>query len=165
MTIFKKIVALLNEHQANYRVIEHPAEGHTELISAIRGNAPEHAAKAMVLQVITGTESQPYVLAIVPGDSKVNFNAVAKLMGGKKSIFAPPEVAHILTGCVMGAVPPFSFNSQLTLLVDNRLARAETLFFNAGELEKSIALSADDYFRMVGEDCIFDISKPMSNNT
>lgn len=146
-------------------MIDHLAEGHTERISAIRGNAPENAAKAMVLQVSAGTAPPRYVLAIVPGDSKVNLKSVAKLMGGKKSSFAPPEVAQILTDCVMGAVPPFSFNNELTLLVDKRMAQAETLFFNAGELDKSIELSVGDYFSMVGEGHICEISTSMVANT
>ncbi|MFS2221499.1 YbaK/EbsC family protein [Pantoea sp. B65] len=164
MKTFEKIVTLLNQHQADFRVIEHPPEGRTELISAIRGNLPEQAAKAMVLQVIAGAAPVSYVLAIIPGDSKVNFKAVARLAGGKKSSFAPPEVAQELTQCVMGAVPPFSFASQLTLLVDERMAAAGTLFFNAGELDKSIALGVGDYFRIVGTDCCGEISTPVTVN-
>lgn len=164
MTTFEKIVALLDRHQASYRVIDHPAEGRTEVISAIRGNAPQQAAKAMVLQVLAGAEPPRYVLAIVPGDSRVNFKAVAKMAGGKKSSFAPPEVAQALTECVMGAVPPFSFDSQLALLVDRRMTEAGTLFFNAGELDKSIALAAEDYFRVVGDSCTAEISTPVAAN-
>ncbi|QKJ85012.1 Prolyl-tRNA synthetase [Paramixta manurensis] len=164
MTTFEKVVALLNEEQADFRVITHPAEGHTEAISAIRGNALHQAAKAMVLQVLAGAEPPRYVLAIVPGDSKVNFKGVAKTVGGKKSSFAPPETAQELTQCVMGAVPPFSFDSRLALLVDERLRAAGTLFFNAGELEKSIALDVNDYFRVVGESCTGNIATPMVTN-
>ncbi|MBP2168991.1 Ala-tRNA(Pro) deacylase [Erwinia toletana] len=164
MNTFEKIVALLEKNHANFRVIEHPPEGRTELISAIRGNAPEQAAKAMVLQVIAGAAPVRYVLAIIPGDSKVNFKAVAKLMDGKKSSFAPPEVAQELTQCVMGAVPPFSFASELALLVDQRMRSAGELFFNAGELDKSIALNADDYFRVVGTECCGEISAPVTAN-
>ena len=165
MNIYNKIVALLSEHQVNFKVIEHLAEGRTEHISIIRGNTPEQAAKAMVLQVISAAKQLSYVLAIVPGDSKVNFKAVAKRIGGKKSSFAPPEVAQSLTQCVMGAVPPFCFDSQLILLVDKRIASVDTLFFNAGELNKSISMDVNDYFRVVGEDCIGEFSTSMMANT
>ena len=43
---FERIVALLTEAKANFRVIEHEAEGRSEKISVIRGNRPEQAAKA-----------------------------------------------------------------------------------------------------------------------
>ncbi len=165
MTTFDKLVALLDEQQVRFRIIAHPAEGRTEVISGIRGNALAQAAKAMVLQVSGGAEKVLYVLAIVPGDCKVNFNGVAQTLGGKKSRFAPVDVAQELTHCVMGAVPPFSFNDQLRLLVDERIRHVETLFFNAGELDKSMAISVSDYFRVVGEGCTSDIATPVSANT
>ena len=164
MTIFEKLVTLLDEKQASFKIIEHPAEGHTEIISAIRGNAPEQAAKAMVLQIITGGKPVRYVLAIIPGDSRVNFKNVANLMGGKKSSFAPREVAQELTNCVMGAVPPFSFDERLPLLIDDRIRNIGTLFFKAGELERSISLNTDDYFRVVGKTFSGEISTSIVTN-
>ncbi|MCX2194283.1 hypothetical protein LD112_19300 [Pantoea agglomerans] len=80
----------------------------------------------------------------------------------KKSSFAAPELAQALTGCVMGAVPPFSFDDRLALRVDTRLQQVGTLWFNAGELDKSIALAVDDYFRIVGEGCCADIATPIA---
>ncbi|PZL92539.1 YbaK/EbsC family protein [Pantoea sp. ARC607] len=163
MTTFEKITALLDQHQASYRVVEHAAVGQTDQISAIRGNALSQAAKAMVLEVVMpdGAPSRP-LLAIVPGDCRINFKSAARAIGGKKSSFADPAEAQALTGCVMGAVPPFSFDDRLALRVDTRLQQAGTLWFNAGELERSIALAVDDYFRIVGEACCADIATPIA---
>jgi Ala-tRNA(Pro) deacylase len=163
MTVFEKITALLDEHQADYRVVEHDAIGQTDLISEIRGNALNQAAKAMVLEVTMpeGADSR-YLLAIVPGDCKINFKSAARAIGGKKSSFATPEMAQALTQCVMGAVPPFSFDERLALRVDARLQEVGTLWFNAGALEKSIALAVADYFHIVGEHCCAEIATPMA---
>ena len=162
MTTFEQLTELLDRHQADYRMVTHEAVGQTDLISEIRGNALHQAAKAMVLEVTmpegAGTR---YLLAIVPGDCKINFKAAARAIGGKKSSFAPPEMAQALTRCVMGAVPPFSFDDRLALRVDARLREAGTLWFNAGELEKSIALRVVDYFRVVG-DCCAEIATPVT---
>jgi len=161
MTTFAKITELLDRHGANYRVVEHEAIGQTDAISALRGNALNQAAKAMVLEVAMpdGAESR-FLLAIVPGDCKINFKSAARAIGGKKSSFAAPEMAQSLTECVMGAVPPFSFDDRLALRVDARLRDVDTLWFNAGALEKSIALNADDYQRIIGETCFVDIATP-----
>ncbi|MBJ8678592.1 YbaK/prolyl-tRNA synthetase associated domain-containing protein [Citrobacter freundii] len=158
MTTFEKIISLLNTHQVEFNLIEHSAEGRTDIISEMRGNLLQQAAKAMVLQVFNGSEKTNYVLAIVPGNCRVDFKKVAILAGGKKSSFAPPEIAHELTQCQMGAIPPFSFDDRLTLRIDERLCHVGKLYFNAGELDKSISLSVDDYFRMVGRHCISEIS-------
>ncbi|EPC4489308.1 YbaK/EbsC family protein [Serratia liquefaciens] len=164
MTIFEKVTNLLNTYQIAFDIIGHPAEGRADVVSKIRGNHLQQAAKAMVLQVLNGTDKPQYVLAIVPGDSKVNFKGVAQLMGGEKSSLAPPEVAQELTHCQMGAVPPFSFNDELVLRVDKRLCGVDKLYFNAGELDRSISLSVDDYFNVVGRHCISEIATPMIAN-
>lgn len=163
MTTYEKLIAQLEQHQANFRVVEHEAIGQTDVISEIRGNDLNQAAKAMVLEVTMpeGAESR-YLLAIVPGDCKINFKSAARAIGGKKSSFAAPEKAQELTQCVMGAVPPFSFDDRLALRVDTRLKDVGTLWFNAGELERSVALDVDDYFRVVGDECCAEIATPVT---
>ena len=106
--MFDQIVALLSEAKAKFRIIEHEAEGRSEAISVIRGNRPEQAAKAMVLDVRGGGAGRRHVLAILPGNRKLDFSAVAKLFEARKCGFASPDTAQELTGCVMGSVPPFS---------------------------------------------------------
>nr|WP_310617899.1 YbaK/EbsC family protein [Pantoea cypripedii] len=163
MTTFEKVITQLEQHQADYRVIEHEAIGQTDVISTIRGNELNQAAKAMVLEVTMpeGAEAR-YLLAIVPGDCKINFKSAARAIGGKKSSFAAPEKAQELTQCVMGAVPPFSFDDRLALRVDARLRNVGTLWFNAGLLERSVALDVNDYFRVIGDDCCAEIATPVT---
>ena len=82
--VFDRLVALLTDARAKFRVIEHAAEGRSEAISAIRGNRPEQAAKAMVLDVRGGGGGKRPVLAILPGSSKLDFAAVAALFDARK---------------------------------------------------------------------------------
>jgi Ala-tRNA(Pro) deacylase len=143
--VFERLVALLSEAKANFRVIEHEAEGRSEKISVIRGNRPGQAAKAMVLDVRGGGGGRRNVLAILPGNRKLDFAAVARVFEARKCGFASPESAEALTGCAMGAVPPFSLNPELSVVVDEDLLANETLFFNAGRLDRSMELATRDW--------------------
>ena len=143
--VFDRLVILLREAKATFRIIEHEAEGRSEKISVIRGNRPEQAAKAMVLDVRGGGSGKRTVLAILPGNRKLDFNAVASLFEARKCGFASPESAEALTGCAMGAVPPFSLNPDLSVVVDADLLANQTLFFNAGRLDRSIELDTRDW--------------------
>ena len=143
--VFDRLVALLTEAKAKFRVIEHEAEGRSEAISLIRGNRPEQAAKAMVLDVRGGGGGKRSVLVILPGSTKLDFSAVAKLFEARKAGFASPDSAQALTGCVMGSVPPFSLNPDLAIVVDEDLLKNETLFFNAGRLDRSMELDTRDW--------------------
>jgi Ala-tRNA(Pro) deacylase len=143
--VFDRLVALLSATKAKFRVIEHEPEGRSEAISTIRGNRPDQAAKAMVLDVRGGGAGRRHVLAILPGSRKLDFGAVAKLFDARKCGFASPDTAQELTGCVMGAVPPFSLNPDLAIVVDEDLLANDTLFFNAGRLDRSMELDTKDW--------------------
>lgn len=143
--VFDRLVALLTDAKAKFRVIEHEAEGKSEAISVIRGNRPDQAAKAMVLDLRGGGGGRRHVLAILPGSRKLDFAAVATLFEARKCGFASPETAQELTGCVMGAVPPFALDPALTVVVDEDLLTNDTLYFNAGRLDRSMELDTKDW--------------------
>jgi Ala-tRNA(Pro) deacylase len=142
--VFDRLVALLEAEKADFRVIEHEPEGRSEQISKIRGNHPSQAAKAMVVAV-KAAEGRRFVLAVLPGDRRVDFSGIAKAVGGKKAALAAPEEAKRLTECEMGAVPPFSFSDELTLVVDPNLLTHDKLAFNAGRLDRSMFLATKSY--------------------
>lgn len=53
------------------------------------------------------------------------------------------------TSGVAGAIPPFSFHPEFTLIAAPYLfQRYEEITFNAGTLERSIMLNIDDYLRI-----------------
>ena len=48
---YKRLIAFLDGHEVPYRLIDHAAEGRTELVSPMRGNELSQAAKCIVLMV------------------------------------------------------------------------------------------------------------------
>ncbi|MEU7645003.1 YbaK/EbsC family protein [Streptomyces huasconensis] len=142
---YTKLVGLLDERGAAYRVIEHEPEGATEAVSALRGNTLEQAAKCIVVMVKTGKKTKRYALAVVPGDRRVDLHALKALLGGTYAGFATQEVAERLSGSVSGTILPFSFDPELELVVDPALLEHEEIFFNAARLDRSLALRTVDY--------------------
>jgi Ala-tRNA(Pro) deacylase len=148
MPVFERILDLLRRENATFRIIEHEPEGRSDRISAIRGNNPDQAAKAMVLDVRGGGNGRRHVLAILPGSRKLDFDAVAKHFDARKCGFASPGTAQALTGCAMGSVPPFSFDDGLSLIVEPDLLTHATIFFNAGRLDRSMEMDTQDWLRV-----------------
>src|SRR5207253_42186 len=93
---YTHLIALLDQQGAAYRLIEHESEGRTELVSAMRRNKLEQAAKCIILMVKLGKKITRYVLAVVPGNAKVDLQAVKALMGGTYVAFASTEIAERL---------------------------------------------------------------------
>ncbi|HDR9186251.1 hypothetical protein VI03_19385 [Burkholderia vietnamiensis] len=145
--VFNGLCELLTSNGARFRVLEHPAEGKSDVIAAIRGTRPEQGAKAMLCTFKDGGDAT--ALAVIPGHLKIDFRKVADALGRRKATLAPPERAAAVTGCVMGAVPPFVFDASVTLVVDPALVeRNDAIAFNAGRLDRSIVLDASDYVRI-----------------
>ena len=121
----QQLIALLSDQGAQYRVVEHAAVGKCEAVSEIRGTALGQGAKA------------------------ADLSQLASHFGGSKASLASPAEVDVLTACVFGAIPPFSFHPDLTLVADPLLfERYDEIAFNAGLLEKSVIMNTHDYLRI-----------------
>jgi len=148
MNVHERLCALLDREGAIYRVVEHVPEGRTEFIAKIRGNKPEQAIKSIVVQVRFGKKESRYYLANVPGHCRVDLAGIQSIFNGTDASIAPREKAEALTGCVIGAIPPFSFNDSLIVLADPLIQENEEVVFNAGRLDRSIFMKSADYIRI-----------------
>ena len=145
--VFERLCALLTAAGARYRVIAHEAAGQSETVAAIRGTDPGQGAKAMLCTF----KSQPerFVLTVLPGTLKLDFRKVAAACGEQKATLAAPDTATRVTGCAVGAIPPFVFADDIALLVDPALVEHwSEIAFNAGRLDRSIVLDSGDYVRV-----------------
>ena len=145
---YTKLITFLDENKAEYRLIDHEPEGRTEIVSPMRGNKVSQAAKCIVVMVKITKKDKKYILAVVPGDAKINLNSIKSLFQGIYVSFATPEIAEKLAGSVSGTILPFSFNPDLKLIVDPKLLENDEIFFNAARLDRSMALKTSDYIRL-----------------
>src|SRR5215469_3231814 len=142
---YTRLLTLLDQQGIDYRLIDHAPEGRTELVSAMRGNTLSQAAKCIILMVKLGKKVTRYILAVVPGDGRVDLAAVKALTRGTYVAFASADIAERLAGSVTGTILPFSFNPELEVVVDPSLLENEEIYFNAACLDRSMALKTRDY--------------------
>ncbi|UNC50613.1 YbaK/prolyl-tRNA synthetase associated domain-containing protein [Enterobacter huaxiensis] len=143
-----KLITLLTEQGARFRVMEHEAVGKCEAVSEFRGTALGQGAKALVCKV-KGNGVKKLVLAILAADRQADLSQLANHFGGLKASLASPAEVDTLTACVFGAIPPFSFHPDLALVADPLLfERYDEIAFNAGLLEKSVVMDTQDYLRI-----------------
>ena len=148
ITAHQRLITLLSQEGATYRVLSHEAVGKCEAVSEIRGTALGQGAKALVCKV-KGKGVNQHVLAILSADQQADLAQLANHLGGLRASLASPAEVDALTGCVFGAIPPFSFHPNLKLVADPLLfERFNEIAFNAGVLEKSVIMNTDDYLRI-----------------
>jgi Ala-tRNA(Pro) deacylase len=79
------------------------------------------------------------MLAVVRDDQHVPLST--------RDSYATMETVEELTGCAVGTLAPFSFRSDLVLVMDRDLLMAQEILFPAARPDVSIALNTSDYLR------------------
>jgi Ala-tRNA(Pro) deacylase len=145
---YERLIGLLDSAGTPYKLLDHAPEGGTEAVSALRGHPVSEAAKCLVLMVKIDRKVTHHVLAVVPGDRRVDLDAIRTLFAARYVGFCDADTAERLAHAVPGTVLPFSFDPALELVADPDVVAQPCLYFNASRLDRSLALSGADYARL-----------------
>lgn len=159
---YQRLIQLLDSTATVYKLIDHEPEGTTETVSALRGHPVSEAAKCLILIVKIDRRVTRYVLAVVPGDRRVDLNAIRTLFAARYVGFCDAATAERLAHAVPGTVLPFSFDPELELVADPDVVAQPCLYFNAARLDRSLAISGTDYARLA-EPRVERIASPVAN--
>ncbi|MFP1495698.1 YbaK/prolyl-tRNA synthetase associated domain-containing protein [Escherichia coli] len=144
----QRLIALLSQEGADFRVVTHEAVGKCEAVSEIRGTALGQGAKALVCKV-KGNGVNQHVLAILAADQQADLSQLASHIGGLRASLASPAEVDELTGGVFGAISLFSSHQNSNWLPTLYFfQRFDEIAFNAGMLDKSVILKTADYLRI-----------------
>ncbi|WP_030602891.1 YbaK/EbsC family protein [Streptomyces fulvoviolaceus] len=157
---YDRLISLLDTSSVDYKLIDHAPEGTTDAVCALRGHPASEAAKCIVLRVKVDQRTTRHVLAVVPGDRRVDLDAVrtlfaalpqlsASLEPGTPTVgFSDAETAERLARAIPGTVLPFSFDPELEVVADPNVVAQPRLYFNAARLDRSLFISGADYARV-----------------
>jgi Ala-tRNA(Pro) deacylase len=141
------VMRLLEEAGADFDVLEH---AHTERAvdeAAALGIGPEEVAKTLVL-VAPGEN----VRAVLAASERIDLHKVAAVLGisGKKvHLASEDEFARSYPDFELGAVPPLGGRED-RVIVDERLARRDSVVLEAGSHDRSVRVKAADLVRLTG---------------
>ncbi|MBC2902073.1 YbaK/EbsC family protein [Streptomyces cupreus] len=145
---YRRLISLLDTSSVDYQLLDHEPEGATEAVCALRGHPASQAAKCIVLRVKVDRRTTRHVLAVVPGDRRVDLDAVRDLYTARYVGFSDPETAERLARSIPGTVLPFSFDPDLEVVADPEVVAQPKLYFNAARLDRSLLMSGTDYERL-----------------
>ncbi|MFJ9153977.1 YbaK/EbsC family protein [Streptomyces sp. NPDC102270] len=145
---YDRLITLLDSSSIDHRLIDHAPEGTTDAVCALRGHPASEAAKCIVLRVKVDRRTTRHVLAVVPGDRRVDLDAIRTLFAARYVGFSEAETAERLARAIPGTVLPFSFDPELELIADPDVVKRPRLYFNAARLDRSLCLSGADYERL-----------------
>jgi prolyl-tRNA editing enzyme YbaK/EbsC (Cys-tRNA(Pro) deacylase) len=144
-----KITDLFDSLSIRYRVLPHSEPVFTvEAAAAQRGVVKEEMVKSILLKDREGR----YVMACVPGEGKLDPQAVRAVLGEpwKRMSFATAEEIRAVTGYVQGAVAPLCLPEGVPVVMDTAFASLQNCNISSGDPLAGLELAAADLIRACG---------------
>jgi Cys-tRNA(Pro)/Cys-tRNA(Cys) deacylase len=134
-----KIAYELREYEVD------PDDLRAEKVAAAIGMPPEQVFKTLAVR----GEHGGVLLAVVPGDSELDFKALARLTGDKSVEMVPLKEVQTLTGYIRGGVTALACKKDYPVFVDETIELFDKVAVSAGIRGMQIVLAPSDYIRAV----------------
>ena len=141
---YEEIIKLLKTNNIDYKETEHEPVYTSEQAAKVRGVSISQGAKSLLLKA-----KDNFVLAVLPGDRKLDSKRFKNLLKIRDFHFALPEEVKDKMGCEIGACYPFGNLIGLPTYVDNSLSKNEIISFNPGVHNRSIEITWRDFYSLV----------------
>lgn len=138
--VLPRLRRLLRERGIAFSEMHHAPVFTSAEAAAIRGTPLKSGAKALIIK--SGDE---FVMVVMPADLSLDSKALRAVTGSKQIRFATLDEVLAMTGLRPGSIPPFGSLFQLATICDDRLAKNESINFNAGSHTDSIQMSYAGY--------------------
>ena len=136
----EKIQELLKAKGIQFTLTVHEPVFTSEQAARVRGVELKTGVKAMLL--VNGKKE--FVLALVPGDKRIDMKKISGLAGKGRLSFAKPADVVEKTHCEPGSVPPFGNVWGVQVYADRGLLESGEVNFNCGLHTHSIAMQSKD---------------------
>jgi prolyl-tRNA editing enzyme YbaK/EbsC (Cys-tRNA(Pro) deacylase) len=104
--------------------------------------------KSLVFVLITEDGSEEPVLALVPGDLRLDLDALATVAGAASTRRATLEEVRDATGYAAGGTPPFGHETPIRVFADPALRRNDPVWAAGGTPTTVFPISVEDLDRL-----------------
>ena len=133
----EKILSALKAQGIEYEVFEHDPVYTCPQMANFLKTDEAHIAKSMIVKKNDGT----YLLAVLPGNRKIDFHRLGLVTKAAPVILAPKKEAEEIAQCSVGCVYPLGNIINLETLFESAILRLEYVYFNPGSHTKSVKIS------------------------
>lgn len=154
------VVAITLQHHldrlgVDYEVVAHPYAD-TGLDTAERAQIPaSKLAKSIMLEDEGG-----YLMAVCSASRRIKLGDLYREINRRLEFANESELAEVLGDCALGAVPPVGDLYGIDVVVDLELFMQPDVYFEAGDHEDLIHVSADNFQKLMSNADHASFSKP-----
>lgn len=146
MAIASTVSNYLAELDVAYDVLTHPhsaTSGESAQAAHVPGN---RLAKSVVLEDDNG-----YLMVVLPSNRQVNLGELHRQLNRNLGLATEGELSNLFKDCEVGALPAVGPAYGLETVVDDTLAEQADIYFEAGDHEQLIHVSAETFQALLGE--------------
>lgn len=146
MALAKTLQQYLDQCGIEYGVLSHPPTP-----SASRTAQASHVSGENIVKGVLLKDPDGYVLAILPASCHLRLPDVEKVLEAPVALATEPELDQIFADCELGAIPAVGAAYGLDMLVDEAVMQLDEIFFEGGDHETLVRVSADDFKTLLGD--------------
>lgn len=147
----------LDQHHARYEVQSHrptTSSLHTAHTAHVSGNC---LAKSVLLE-----DDRGFMMAVVPASHTVDLSMLSELTGRHLHLARESAFQPVFGDCALGAIPPLGPIYGVETLLDERLADAKEVWFEAGDHKALIHMAREEFLALLPGVMRADISRPLN---
>jgi len=134
-------VQLLKKEDVPFEVVTYR---HEERGAAFAARATGFALARIVKTLVVALDTGVYVLALVPGDRRLDLKKTAGVFSAKRAALADAATAQRLTGYLVGGISPFGTKRPLAAVMDTGLLEGGRVMINAGRRGMMLQMNPRD---------------------
>lgn len=146
MTIAKKVGDFMADSGVEFDLVSHERTESSSRTASAAHVKGEHLAKTVVLH-----DGERYVLGIVPSTHRVELDTLGKLLKRRLTLASEAETARLFEDCALGADPPIGPAYGLPVVVDEALMDKDDIYFEGGDHETLVHVSANGFESLMRE--------------
>ena len=147
MAIATTVSNYLAENDVAYDVLTHPHTA-TSGESAEAAHVPgTRLAKSVVLE-----DDHGYLMVVLPSNRQVNLGELHRQLNRNLGLATEGELGSLFSDCEIGALPAVGPAYGMETVVDDALAEQSDIYFEAGDHEQLIHVTAETFQSLLGEE-------------
>ena len=141
-------MAMTVQNYLSDRNVSYDLRLHDHTMSSLRTADAAHVPANQLAKGVVLEDDNGFMMAVLPADCHVRFNWLRKATGRDVELATEHELAGLFDDCEIGAIPPLGEAYGMETIVDDSFPAGSDIYFEAGDHEKLICMSTEDFMRL-----------------
>jgi Ala-tRNA(Pro) deacylase len=146
MAIASTVSRYLAEYDVPYDVM-----GHTHTATSAESATVAHVPGNRLAKSVVLEDGEGYLMVVLPANRRIDLGELQRQLQRNLELASEYELGNLFSDCEIGALPALGPAYGLETLVDDAIAEQPEIYFEAGDHEQLIHVSAEVFETLMGD--------------